>query len=236
MKKSQTQTFLGTFAIILGGLFMMSASGCDQNEVSDSPRKAIIHTEFGDITVQLSDSTPEHRDNFIKIAEEGFYDNLLFHRVMKGFMVQGGDPESLDAEAGKRLGGGGPGYTIEADMRPGLVHVKGALAAARQPDSVNPEKRSSGSQFYLVHGKTWKPGELMSFESKIQAQFPEFAYTDEMKTMYSEEGGAPFLDMNYTVFGFVVDGLDIIDSIAAVKVAAGNRPVDDVKFSVEVLK
>ena len=236
MKKSQTQTFLGTFAIILGALFMMSASGCDQNGVSDFPRRAIIHTEFGDITVQLSDSTPQHRDNFIKIAEEGFYDNLLFHRVMKGFMVQGGDPESLDAEAGKRLGGGGPGYTIEAEMKPGLVHVKGALAAARQPDSVNPEKKSSGSQFYLVHGKTWKPGELMSLESKIQAQFPEFAYTDEMKTMYSEEGGAPFLDMNYTVFGFVVDGLDIIDSIAAVKVAAGNRPVDDVKFSVEVLK
>jgi cyclophilin family peptidyl-prolyl cis-trans isomerase len=236
MKKSQTQTFLGTFAIILGALFMMSASGCDQNGVSDSPRRAIIHTEFGDITVQLSDSTPQHRDNFIKIAEEGFYDNLLFHRVMKGFMVQGGDPESLDAEAGKRLGGGGPGYTIEAEMKPGLVHVKGALAAARQPDSVNPEKKSSGSQFYLVHGKTWKPGELMSLESKIQAQFPEFAYTDEMKTMYYEEGGAPFLDMNYTVFGFVVDGLDIIDSIAAVKVAAGNRPVDDVKFSVEVLK
>ncbi len=236
MKKSQTQTFLGTFAIILGGLFMMSASGCDQNEVSDSPRKAIIHTEFGDITVQLSDSTPQHRDNFIKIAEEGFYDNLLFHRVMKGFMVQGGDPESLGAEAGKRLGGGGPGYTLEAELRSDLVHVKGALAAARQPDHVNPEKRSSGSQFYLVHGKTWKPGELMSFESKIQAQFPEFAYTDEMKSMYSEVGGAPFLDMNYTVFGFVVDGLDVIDSITAVKVAAGNRPVEDVKFSVEVLK
>jgi peptidyl-prolyl cis-trans isomerase B (cyclophilin B) len=195
-----------------------------------------IHTEFGDIIVELSDSTPQHRDNFIKIAEEGFYDNLLFHRVMKGFMVQGGDPESLGAEAGKRLGGGGPGYTLEADLRPDLVHVKGALAAARQPDHVNPEKRSSGSQFYLVHGKTWKPGELMSFESKIQAQFPEFEYTDEMKSIYSEVGGAPFLDMNYTVFGFVVDGLDVMDSIAAVKVAAGNRPVEDVKFSVEVLK
>ena len=236
MKKSQTQTFLGTFAIILGTLFMMSASGCDNNGSSDSPRKAIIHTELGDITVVLSDSTPEHRDNFIKLAEEGFYDNLLFHRVMKDFMVQGGDPKSLDADAGVRLGGGGPGYTLESDMRSDHVHIKGALAAARQPDNVNPDKRSSGSQFYVVHGKTWNPGELMSVESRIQAQFPDFAYTEEMKSAYSEIGGTPFLDMNYTVFGFVVDGLDVIDSIAAVKVVAGNRPFEDVKFTVEVLK
>ena len=236
MKKSQTQTFLGTFAIILASFFMMSASGCDQKGQSNSPRKAIIHTDLGDITIVLSDSTPEHRDNFIKLAEEGFYDNLLFHRVMKGFMVQGGDPKSLDADSGVRLGGGGPGYTIEEEMRPDLVHIKGALAAARQPDNVNPEKNSSGSQFYIVQGKTWKPGELISLESKIQAQFPDFAYTDEMKSLYSEIGGTPFLDMNYTVFGFVVDGLNILDSIAAVKVASGNRPVEDVKFTVEVLK
>ena len=236
MKKSQTQTFLGTFAIILASFFMMSASGCDQKGQSNSPRKAIIHTDLGDITIVLSDSTPEHRDNFIKLAEEGFYDNLLFHRVMKGFMVQGGDPNSLDADSGVRLGGGGPGYTIEEEMRPDLVHIKGTLAAARQPDNVNPEKNSSGSQFYIVQGKTWKPGELMSLERKIQAQFPDFAYTDEMKSLYSEIGGTPFLDMNYTVFGFVVDGLNILDSIAAVKVASGNRPVEDVKFTVEVLK
>ena len=236
MKKSQSQTFLGTFAIILGSFFMMSASGCDQNGQSDSPRKAIIHTDLGDITVVLSDSTPEHRDNFIKLAEEGFYDNLLFHRVMQGFMVQGGDPKSLDADSGVRLGGGGPGYTIAEDFRPDLVHIKGALAAARQPDNVNPEKNSSGSQFYIVQGKTWKPGELMSLERKIQAQFPDFAYTEEMKSHYSEVGGTLFLDMNYTVFGLVTDGLDILDSIAAVKVASGNRPVEDVKFTVEVLK
>lgn len=236
MKKSQRQTFLGTFAVILASFFMMSASGCDQNGQSNSPRKAIIHTDLGDITVVLSDSTPEHRDNFIKLAQEGFYDNLLFHRVMQGFMVQGGDPKSLDADAGVRLGGGGPGYTIDADMRSDLVHIKGALAAARQPDNVNPEKNSSGSQFYIVQGKTWKPGELKSLESKIQAQFPDFAYTEEMKSNYSEIGGTPFLDMNYTVFGLVIDGLDILDSIAAVKVASGNRPVDDVKFTVEVLK
>jgi cyclophilin family peptidyl-prolyl cis-trans isomerase len=155
---------------------------------------------------------------------------------MKDFMVQGGDPKSLDADAGVRLGGGGPGYTLESDMRSDHVHIKGALAAARQPDNVNPDKRSSGSQFYVVHGKTWKPGELMSVESRIQAQFPDFAYTEEMKTAYSEIGGTPFLDMNYTVFGFVVDGFDVIDSIAAVKVVAGNRPFEDVKFTVEVLK
>lgn len=236
MKKSQSQTFLGTFAIILASFFMMSASGCDQNGESNAPRKAIIHTDLGDITLVLSDSTPEHRDNFIKLAEEGFYDNLLFHRVMQGFMVQGGDPKSLGAEAGVRLGSGGPGYTIKQEMRSDLVHIKGALAAARQPDNVNPEKNSSGSQFYIVQGKTWKPGELMSLERKIQAQFPDFAYTEEMKSNYAEIGGTPFLDMNYTVFGLVIDGLDILDSIAAVKVASGNRPVEDVKFTVEVLK
>jgi len=236
MKKSQTTTILGTFALLFASIFMMSVSGCDKKATSNTNRKAIIHTEFGDMIVLLSDSTPLHRDNFLKLTEEGFYDNLLFHRVMKGFMVQGGDPNSRDAQQGARLGSGGPGYTVEHEIRSDHIHIKGALSAARQPDNVNPDFRSSGSQFYIVDGKTYKPGELKSFENKLKADNPEFSYTEDHINQYADLGGTPFLDMNYTVFGLVIEGIDIIDSIAARKVARGNRPLEDIKFSVEVMK
>jgi peptidyl-prolyl cis-trans isomerase B (cyclophilin B) len=215
---------------------MISASGCDNLADNQGPRKAVIHTDFGDMVVLLSDSTPQHRDNFIKLAEEGFYDGLLFHRVMGKFMIQGGDPNSRGAKKGARLGSGGPGYTIPNEIRPDHVHVKGALAAARQPDSVNPEMNSSGSQFYIVQGGKYKAGELKSFEMRHQASNPEFTYSDEIKTAYIEQGGYAPLDLNYTVFGFVIEGIDIIDSIAAVRTDRSNRPLEDVKFSVEVLK
>lgn len=236
MKKSQTTTILGTLALILGAFFIMSASGCDHSTTKITNLKAVIHTEFGDMVILLSDSTPLHRDNFIKLANEGFYDDLLFHRVMKGFMVQGGDPNSRNAQPETRLGNGGPGFTIANEIRADHIHIKGAIAAARQPDRINPEFNSSGSQFYLVQGKKYKPGELKSFENKLRAANPDFAYTDAMVQRYAEEGGIPFLDMNYTVFGFIVEGIEIIDSIAAQNVAKGNRPIEDVKFSVEVLK
>ena len=140
------------------------------------------------------------------------------------------------AEPGARLGSGGPGYTIPAEMRADHLHVKGALAAARQGDQSNPTRASSGSQFYLVHGKTWTGEELDNIiERSSHMTVAGFKYTDEQKALYSELGGAPFLDMNYTVFGHVIQGIDIIDSIANVQTQRGDRPVEDLKFSVSIL-
>ena len=237
-------------ALLACGFFFISSSGCDAvtahkiqlvNDLGDTitfektPRVAII-TDFGDMIIELSDSTPAHRDNFLKLASDGFYDNLLFHRVINGFMIQGGDPKSKGAAPNARLGDGGPGYTIPAEIRPDHLHTKGALAAARQGDRVNPEKRSSGSQFYIVQGKTWTDTELSQMEMRANAVAPSFKFSDENKEAYKTVGGTPFLDMNYTVFGHVVEGLDIIDSIAKVQTLPGDRPEEDVKFSVEILK
>ena len=223
-----------TFSLSLIVMLLFSINGFAQK--SKKQTKVSISTSYGDMTLVLYNETPRHRDNFIKLVKSGFYDGTLFHRVIAGFMIQGGDPDSKTAKKGQMLGNGGPGYTVPAEFNKKFTHKRGALSAARMGDGSNPQKASSGSQFYIVQGKTWKPGELKSLESKIQAQFPDFAYTEEMKTHYSEIGGTPFLDMNYTVFGLVIDGLDILDSIASVKVASGNRPVEDVKFTVEVLK
>ncbi len=189
----------------------------------------IISTPFGDMKVKLYDETPLHRDNFIKLAREGFYDGLLFHRVIQGFMIQGGDPNSKNAPAGQSLGSGGPGYTIPAEFNPDLIHKKGALSAARLGDQVNPKRASSGSQFYIVQGKPLSSSELDNYTYRTGV-----SYTPEQKKIYEELGGTPFLDMQYTVFGEVVEGLDVIDKIAAVRTAPGDRPIEDVKFTVKV--
>ena len=153
MKKAQMTSrtpylFSSVFVVALS-LLLMSSSGCESSSgmASKEPAKVEILTKFGSMVVQLSDSTPQHRDNFLKLVEDQFYDSLIFHRVIQEFMVQGGDPQSKGAEANARLGSGGPGYTIEAEIRPDLLHVKGALSAARQGDNVNPERRSSGANF-----------------------------------------------------------------------------------------
>ncbi|MCO5234328.1 MAG: peptidylprolyl isomerase [Chitinophagales bacterium] len=191
----------------------------------------IISTSFGDMKVKLYDETPQHRDNFIKLVNESYYDGLLFHRVIQQFMIQGGDPNSRNAQAGQSLGSGGPGYTVPAEFNPSLIHKKGALSAARLGDQMNPKKASSGSQFYIVQGKPISAQELQYLSMRTGVQ-----YTPEQAAIYATEGGTPFLDMQYTVFGEVVEGLEVIDKIAAVKTAPGDRPIEDVKFTVKLLK
>ncbi|MEM0992560.1 MAG: peptidylprolyl isomerase [Bacteroidota bacterium] len=205
-----------------------------KNIVVKAPEICLVElrTPYGNMLIQLFDSTPKHRDNFIKLAEEGFYDSLLFHRVIDGFMVQGGDPNSKDAVAGQMLGTGGPGYQVEAEMLADNIHLRGALAAARSPDSVNPQRKSSGSQFYIVHGKA-------SIEESVLKNVERrngVAYTEAQKQAYLEEGGYPFLDGQYTVFGRVIDGLEVIGQIASVNKDQRNRPNEDVPMEIVVIK
>ncbi len=194
-------------------------------------QKFLLKTDYGSMTILLYDDTPKHRDNFIKLINDGFYNGTLFHRVIKDFMIQGGDPDSKNAKAGQQLGVGGPGYTIEAEFRPEHFHKKGALAAARQGDQMNPERRSSGSQFYIVQGK-----KVMAAELNNMVQSTGANYTTEQINAYQTIGGTPFLDNQYTVFGEVVSGLDVIDKIAAAKTGAANRPEKDIKMTISLIK
>lgn len=189
----------------------------------------LIETEYGNMKVKLYDSTPQHRDNFKKLVDDGFYDGLLFHRVINGFMIQGGDPDSKGAPASQRLGGGGPGHRVPAEI--GSYHFKGALSAARQSDAVNPQKESSGSQFYIVQGKPTQKSQLdaMSKQKGI-------TYSAEDIARYESAGGTPFLDNDYTVFGEVIEGIEVIDKIAVVQTAPGDRPVKDVTMKISKTK
>ena len=189
-----------------------------------------IETKFGTIKALLYEDTPLHKENFIKLAEEKFYGNTTFHRVMQNFMIQGGDPNSKDDNP-KNDGLGGPGYKIKAEFSPIHIHLKGAIAAARQPDAINPNKESNGSQFYIVQGRKANDAELKQLQ-----KFKDIQYSETQINKYKEIGGAPHLDMDYTVFGEVIDGLDVIDKIASQKTGAGNRPVEDITMSVTVKK
>lgn len=242
--------------------------------------KVKIQTTLGDITVRLYDETPLHRDNFVKLAKEGYYDGTLFHRVIKNFMIQGGDPDSKGAPAGKQLGVGGPDYTIEAEIKPELIHKRGALAAARQGDEVNPERRSSGSQFYIVWGQQYNAGQMGQLQKQIEMQQLQAAFnalvqehrsevmqlrrdrnraglqelqdklvaeaeakvkaagaglTDAQKEAYTTIGGTPHLDGQYTVFGEVEEGLDIVEMIQQAATAPGDRPIDDISMKMVVI-
>lgn len=198
----------------------------------------VIITSFGNIFIDLYDETPGHRDNFLKLAKEGFYDGTTFHRVITDFMIQGGDPNSKDSKTSNRAGQGGPGYTQPAEIIPGFIHQKGALAAARLGDRANPKRESSGSQFYIVDGKTQTDKQLDNMERNIKqaTKNPDFKYTEEQRTAYKELGGSPWLDMQYTIFGEVIHGLDVIDKIAAVKKGGGDRPKEDITMEVKIVK
>ena len=195
--------------------------------------KILIETSMGNLTAELYDDTPFHQENFLKLIGEHYYDGLLFHRVIKDFMIQTGDPDSRNAKPRQLLGRGGPDYTIPAEFRPELYHRKGAIAAARQGDRINPKKESSGSQFYIVEGRKFTDQELDAMEQKNM----HIRFTDEQRKVYETVGGTPHLDYSYTVFGQVTDGLNVLDSIANVPTDKNNRPLKDVKIiTIKVLK
>lgn len=240
-----------------------------------------ISTPKGDIRVRLYDETPQHRDNFVKLVNEGFYNGTLFHRVIKGFMIQGGDPDSIGAPAGKMLGTGGPGYNVPAEIvYPQLFHKRGALAAARQSDEVNPERESSGSQFYLVYGKVYTPQELKQMEKQMSMQqeqaifnklvqqnraqilelrkarnqaglqelqdqliaetkkqmkeLPAPKFTPEQQETYTTIGGTPFLDNQYTVFGEVESGMEVVAEIQQCATLSADRPKEDISMTMTI--
>jgi len=210
--------------ILTLALVALVLNSCNQ----DKKTYVVIETEYGIMKAELYDETPIHRDNFVKLAKESYYDGTIFHRVIDGFMIQGGDPNSIGAAAGQRLGGGGPGYTLEAEI--GYPHFKGTLAAART-GAGNPEKRSSGSQFYITHGRKVTDPQLNSQEQRFN-----FKYSEAQRQKYKTIGGTPMLDMDYTVFGELVSGLEVVDKIAKVQKDGSDRPLKDVAMKVRVVR
>lgn len=202
-----------------------------QNVMPEKKYYVLIETTYGNMTVELFNETPNHRDNFIKLVKEGFYNDLLFHRVINNFMIQGGDPNSRNTKPGKPLGDGTLGYTIPAEFVPGLIHRKGALAAARQGDAVNPTKASSPCQFYIVQGNVWDAAQLGMMGRQMGKVFSQ-----QQIDTYTTVGGTPHLDGDYTVFGQVVEGLEVIDKIAAVQCDRMDRPVEDVKMKISIIE
>lgn len=274
---------LGMLAVLVALMITACAEGNKEPEVTGSDFVVTIKTDLGEMKAILYDETPKHKENFLKLVNEGFYDSLLFHRVINSFMIQGGDPESKGAAPGQRLGSGGPGYTVPAEFVDGLFHKKGALSAARQGDQVNPERASSGSQFYIVQGQVTpiealgsgpnqsqmiaafqecmrnhpdselaqeyrkvmeeNPGNNQAIEQKVietvddlseLTGMPIKSMSEAQMQAYSTIGGTPFLDDQYTVFGEIISGLEIIDVIAAVTTAPGDRPVEDVMMFMTV--
>jgi len=219
-------TSSGNYVVSLKAMKGGKVSTINKQLTIEQPKVCLveIETTLGTMKAILYDATPQHRDNFLKLAEEGFYDDLLFHRVINGFMIQGGDPQSRNADAKQRLGSGGPGYLVPAEFVDTLAHVKGALAAAR---TNNPKKKSSGSQFYIVQGRKLSDSQLDMMEAQ-----KDIRYTPEQREIYTTQGGTPQLDQEYTVFGQVIEGLDVLDKIAATATAPGDRPKMDIKMKI----
>ncbi len=228
-------------ALTLGIALMIFSSCCSTKNVApevatketkeitqEKPKEmtqVLFKTSMGDITIALYNETPLHRDNFVKLVNDKFYDGVLFHRIIQNFMIQGGDPDSKGAAKGKALGMGGPGYTIPAEFNSNLIHKRGALAAARLGGPSNPKKESSGSQFYIVDGNTYSAQDLEMFAQRMGRTF-----SPEQIEVYTTIGGVPHLDGDYTVFGEVLNGMDIVDSIAAVAKDQRDRPLEDVQI------
>ena len=208
--------------------FLFSCASQKNLRKADLRKDVLLETSMGNIQIRLSDETPLHRDNFLKLVKAKYYDGILFHRVINHFMIQAGDPDSRKAPAGKPLGDGGPSYTIPAEFRLDLFHKKGVIAAARESDDVNLQKASSGSQFYLVQGKVWTDGGLDTLEIKRLngRKIPE-----AQRVIYKTIGGTPHLDQNYTVFGEVIKGLEVVGKIVVVSTSKGadkDRPLTNV--------
>lgn len=273
------KTIILSLAIIL-----MSKLGLSQTLSTET---ILISTSYGDMKVKLFNETPLHKAIFLKLVSEHFYDSLLFHRIIQGFMIQGGDPDSKHADSKKILGDGDLNYTIPAEIVPGLCHKKGMLCAARNSDDVNPTKASSACQFYIVQGKIRVDKDLISFEKRINRDLitklkdtyftdpankklqekiayfkaeanadsllfytknldeninplyekaPHYQFSEAHKTIYKTIGGTPHLDTNYTIFGEVISGLDVIDKIAAVGTNKDDRPFMDIRMSISIIK
>lgn len=215
MKRTLTMLLISLFACFFWSL-----------KAQETETLVLIDTDMGKITVKLFNDTPLHRDNFIKNIQEKRYDGLLFHRVIKQFMIQGGDVTSKDAPMEKHLGDGDLAYTIPAEIvYPKYFHKQGALCAARTPDEENPEKASSATQFYLVTGKFFTAMELDKMEKEKNITF-----TPEQREAYMLQGGTPHLDNNYTVFGEVVKGMKVIDKIQFVETNTEDRPTKNIKI------
>ena len=273
---------LAIMATLLGSCGAGSARG--RNIPAEPETEILFRTTMGNIRIKLYNETPEHRFNFVRLVDEHYFDSLLFHRVIRDFMIQAGDPEAKGADKGTRLGAGGPGYTLPAEfIYPQYYHKRGALSAARQADQVNPDRRSSGSQFYIVTGRKYRESELRDMEKQLQQQEEQsifntlcmenrelivrmqndnddeglmklqkqlnekldsivslkgkFHFTDEQVKTYEKVGGTPFLDNQYTVFGEVIEGMEIVDKIQKVRTDENDRPEDDVMIiSTEVVK
>lgn len=273
-------------SIIIVFLLSLLLPALSPAQTSDGESLVVISTPRGDITLKLYDETPLHRNNFMKLAREGYFDSTLFHRVIRNFMIQGGDPDSKKASAGERLGEGGPGYNLTAEIIPEHFHKRGALAAAREDDKLNPKRLSSGSQFYIVQGRVYSQTDLDKIENEqnsltkqrifvsimdnpanlaIRNQFfspdakkdsvhfrflldtlnkmidleytkiPGFRITEEQRLVYTTIGGSPQLDGKYTVFGEVLNGMEVVDAIAAEKTDKNDRPLNDIRMNVKII-
>jgi len=279
MDKNHKTKQMKRLIFILGMLVFLLSSLCSQADDSKKEKEVALETEFGTIRIKLYNETPLHRDNFLKLVDEGFYTDLLFHRVIKNFMIQGGDPDSKNATPDQHLGSGDLGYKIPAEINPKFFHHRGVLAAAREGDRVNPEKQSSASQFYILQGRVFRYTELDSlllklednrknnlFQARILAVEPELnqlkvegkqaelmakvqairdsvtaqtaklaplTFTQEQINAYTTIGGYPSLDNNYTIYGEVIEGMEIVDMIANQPTNPGDRPQKDIKFTIK---